>query len=245
MIRVVIVDDEPLARDLLEVILSDIKTVEVVAICSNGHQAIDAVITHAPDVLFLDIEMPGLNGFDVIKALQSDILPKIIFTTAYSDYAIEAFKVNAVNYILKPLTEKAVQESLERIEKSMVGEMKSTMLTVLQPSGSERALALIEPNKITMSNMDDIIWLEAAGDYVCVHLESGTKIIRRTLKAFMAELPPNLFQKIHRSTIINVSHVSEMVAQKKGEAILVMSDGHRLKVSRTYGAVLRERLKGP
>ena len=188
--------------------------------------------------------MPGLNGFDVIKALQSDILPKIIFTTAYSDYAIEAFKVNAVNYILKPLTEKAVQESLERIEKSMVGEMKSTMLTVLQPSGSERALALIEPNKITMSNMDDIIWLEAAGDYVCVHLESGTKIIRRTLKAFMTDLPPNLFQKIHRSTIVNIDHVSEMITQKKGEAILVMSDNHRLKVSRTYGANLRKRLKG-
>ena len=91
--------------------------------------------------------------------------------------------------------------------------------------------------------MGDIIWLEAAGDYVCVHLESGTKIIRRTLKAFMADLPPNLFQKIHRSTIINVSHVSEMIGQKKGEAILVMSDGHRLKVSRTYGAILRGRLK--
>ena len=244
MIKAVIVDDEPLARDLLEVILSDIEAVEVAAICSNGRQAIDAVITHAPDVLFLDIEMPGLNGFDVIKALQSDILPKIIFTTAYSDYAIEAFKVNAVNYILKPLSEKAVQESLERIENSMVDEMKSTMLTVLQPSGSERALALIEPNKITMSNMDDIIWLEAAGDYVCVHLTGKTKIVRRTLKAFMADLPSDGFQKIHRSTIINLNHVSEMIAQKKGEAILVMSDDHRLKVSRTYGSVLRKRMKG-
>lgn len=243
MIKAVIVDDEPLARDLLEVILGDIESVEIAAICSNGHQAIDAVITHAPDVLFLDIEMPGLNGFDVIKSLQSDILPKIIFTTAYSDYAIEAFKVNAVNYILKPLTEKAVKESLERIENSVTDEMKSTMLTVLQPRESERALALIEPNKITMANMDDVIWLEAAGDYVCVHLEGRTKIIRQTLKTFMAELPPSLFQRIHRSTIINVSHVSEMIAQKKGEAILVMSDGHRLKVSRTYGAVLRERLK--
>ena len=137
-----------------------------------------------------------------------------------------------------------MQESLERIENSMVDEMKSTMLTVLQPSGSERALALIEPNKITMSNMDDIIWLEAAGDYVCVHLTGKTKIVRRTLKAFMADLPSDGFQKIHRSTIINLNHVSEMIAQKKGEAILVMSDDHRLKVSRTYGSVLRKRMKG-
>jgi len=129
----------------------------------------------------LDIEMPGLNGFDVIKALQSDILPKIIFTTAYSDYAIEAFKVNAINYILKPITEKAVNESLERLESSISAETKSTMLTVLQPREAERALALVEPNKIT----------------VCVHLQSGTKIIRRTLKAFTADLPLDDFQKIH------------------------------------------------
>ena len=243
MIKAVIVDDEPLARDLLEAILSDIATVEIVAMCRNGREAIEAVISHAPDVLFLDIEMPGLNGFDVIKALQSDILPKIIFTTAYSDYAIEAFKVNAINYILKPITEKAVKESLERLESSISAETKSTMLTVLQPREAERALALVEPNKITMTNTEDIIWLEAAGDYVYVHLQSGTKIIRRTLKAFTADLPPDTFQKIHRSTIINMNHVSEMLAQKKGEAILIMSDNSRLKVSRTYGTALRDRLK--
>ena len=143
MIRAVIVDDEPLARDLLEAILSDIEGVELVATCANGHAAIEAVINHAPDVLFLDIEMPGLNGFDVIKALQSDILPKVIFTTAFSEYAIEAFKVNAINYILKPITENAVNESLERIHQTIAAETKSTMLTALEPTVSERALALI------------------------------------------------------------------------------------------------------
>ena len=243
MIKAIIVDDEPLARDLLEAILSDIAGLEIVAICSNGRDAIKAVIENSPDVMFLDIEMPGLNGFDVIRALQSDILPKIIFTTAYSDYAIEAFKVNAINYILKPITEKAVKESLERLESSISAETKSTMLTVLQPREAERALALVEPNKITMTNTEDIIWLEAAGDYVYMHLQSGTKIIRRTLKAFTADLPPDTFQKIHRSTIINMNHVSEMLAQKKGEAILIMSDNSRLKVSRTYGTALRDRLK--
>ena len=244
MIKAVIVDDEPLARDLLEAILIDIETVDIVALCRNGREAVEAVIKHAPDVLFLDIEMPGLNGFDVIKALQSDILPKIIFTTAYSDYAIEAFKVNAINYILKPLSEKAVKESLVRLEGSIAADAKSTMLTVLEPTTPERALALVEPNKITMTNVNDIIWLEAAGDYVCVHLQTGTKIIRRTLKTFMADLPSHLFQKIHRSTIVNINQVSEMITQKKGEAILIMSDNNHLKVSRTYGSELRERLKG-
>jgi len=244
MIKAVIVDDEPLACDLLEAILADIETVEIVAICSHGSEAIEAVINHAPDVLFLDIEMPGLNGFDVIKALQSDILPKIIFTTAYSDYAIEAFKVNAINYIMKPIHEKAVKESLERVQNSMSVETKSTMLKVLEPHATERALALIESSKITMINKEDIVWLEAASDYVYVHLQSGTKIVRRTLKAFLADLPSNVFQKIHRSTIVNIDHVSEMITQKKGEAILVMSDDRRLKVSRTYGSALRDRLKG-
>lgn len=244
MIKAVIIDDEPLARDLLEAILADIDTVEITAICANGNEAIEAVINHSPDVLFLDIEMPGLNGFDVIKALQSDILPKIIFTTAFSQYAIDAFKVNAINYILKPISEIAVKDSLTRLDSALSSEIKSTMLTVLEPSTPDRALALIEPNVITMTNMDDIIWLEAAGDYVCVHLTGKTKIVRRTLKAFMADLPSDGFQKIHRSTIINLNHVSEMIAQKKGEAILVMSDDHRLKVSRTYGSVLRKRMKG-
>lgn len=243
MIKAVIVDDEPLARDLLEAILSEIDTVEVVAICKNGHEAIEAVISYSPDVLFLDIEMPGLNGFDVIKALQSDILPKVIFTTAFSDYAIEAFKVNALNYILKPLHEKTVKDSLERVHSSMPIDTKTTMLTVLEPRDSERAVALIESNKITMTQMDDIIWLEAAGDYVYVHLCDGTKIIRQTLKTFVADLPSSVFHKIHRSTIINIDYVSEMIAQKKGEAILVMSDGQRLKVSRTYGSALRDQLK--
>jgi len=243
MLKIIIVDDEPLARDLLDAILSEIDDVEITAICANGREAIDAVIKHSPDVLFLDIEMPVLSGFDVINALQSDILPKIIFTTAFSHYAIEAFKVNALNYILKPVHEDMVKESLERVRMSLATETKPAMLTALNEIPSKTPLALIEPNKITMTQADDIIWLEAAGDYVCVHRAHDTKIIRRTLKAFMDDLPQHVFQKIHRSTIVNINHISEMAKGKKGEAVLTMSDNYRLKVSRTYGQSLRLRLK--
>jgi two-component system LytT family response regulator len=243
MLRAIIVDDEPLARDLLEAILSEIDDIEIVLICANGREAIDGVIKYSPDVLFLDIEMPELTGFDVINALQTDILPKIIFTTAFSEYALDAFKVNALNYILKPVHETMVKESLDRVRQSMVAVAKPTMLTALDRAPSTQSLALIEPNKITMADAGDIIWLEAAGDYVCVHLPRNTKIIRRTLKAFMNDLPPQIFQRIHRSTIVNINHISEMTAGKKGEALLTMSDNHCLKVSRTYGQALRSRLK--
>lgn len=248
ILTAIIVDDEPLARDLISSILSDIEGVNLVAICASGQEAVEAVLAHTPDILFLDIEMPGMNGFDVVKAIQSDILPKIIFTTAYSEYAIEAFSVNALNYVLKPVHEAAVIESLDRARQTLPADRasvnaKTTMLSVLHPDGREKSVALIEPNKVTFSKPDDIIWLEAAGDYVCVHLHTGVKIIRRTLNSFMTDLPEEKFLRIHRSTIVNIMHVNEMISQKKGEAILVMSDNHSLKVSRTYGTQIRAQLK--
>jgi len=243
MIRVVIVDDEPLARDLLLAILSEIDDIEVVGVCHNGQEAVNAVMNFTPDVLFLDIEMPGLNGFDVINALQADIMPKVIFTTAFSNYAIKAFKVNALNYILKPLHEDAVNESLNRVRQTIPNLDKSTLLSALKGAEQAEYLALVAPEKTTIVDQDEIIWLEAAGDYVCVHLVSETRIIRRTLKAFMKDLPPKKFQRIHRSTIINIGHIKEMTPEKKGEATLLMSDSHHLKVSRSYGAILRTRLK--
>lgn len=242
-LKAIVVDDEPLACELLEAILLDFDDVDLIATCANGEAAVDAVINSAPDVMFLDIEMPGMSGFDVIKALQSDIMPKIIFTTAYSQYALDAFKVNALNYILKPVHEKAVAESLERVRHSFQAETKSAIIKALDDGAASKVPALVDLNKITMANAHNILWLEAAGDYVYVHLAQQTKIIRRTLKTFTAELPPNLFQRIHRSTIVNIAHIDEFISQKKGEAILVMSDQHRLKVSRTYGAIVKDRLK--
>ena len=255
-LRVVIVDDEPLALTLLSAILHDAGGVEVVAQCKNGHEAIDAVITHQPDVIFLDIHMPGLNGFEVISKIQNDIMPLVIFTTAYADYAVEAFKVQAIDYVLKPLEDKAIITSLERariaIETGVQSRQKPLLMTTLQSisdkikerSGvkSKSTLIVKENEKVSRLNMQSIRWIEAAGDYICIHLEDSTRLIRATLKSVESDIDDSHFQRIHRSTIINLDHLREMTPTQKGEALVKMNDGVLLKVSRKYGAVLRSRL---
>lgn len=245
----IIVDDEPLARNLLAAILEDIDEVDVVAQCQNGFEAIEAIIEHVPDMMFLDIEMPEMNGFSVINAIQSDILPKIIFTTAYAEYAVEAFRVQALNYVLKPLDDEKIRESVQRVKIALETKeqlpAKSTILTALEPRESlskGRSLIVKDKDKIAFLNKDDIDWVEADGDYVCIHKETNTHLIRATLKSVEAELQEARFQRIHRSTIVNLDRVSEIISGQKGEAIIFMKAGQRLKVSRSYGTALRAKL---
>lgn len=251
----VIVDDEPLALDLLGAILEDQYDVHVLAKCSNGFEAVTAVLEHNPDILFLDIEMPEMTGFDVIRSIQADILPKVIFTTAYSQYAVEAFKVQALNYVLKPLDDDKISECISRakeaLEKSEGQYSKTKMLTVMDDLNSTQALstsisskALIVKDSDKMSFLDKTLlkWVEADGDYVCIHMQDTTHLIRATLKSIEVELSEVKFQRIHRSTIINLDMVKEIIPAKKGEAIVVMVTGQHLKVSRNYGADLRAKL---
>jgi len=255
-LRIVIVDDEPLALTLLASILDDAVDVELVARCLNGYEAIDAVIEHQPDVLFLDIHMPGLNGFDVISKIQSDIMPLVIFTTAYADYAVEAFQVQAIDYVLKPLEDHMIMTSLERARAAIDGgynkRRKPKLLTALheisdkvkERSGEtvRSTLMVKDSEKIALLETRSIQWLEAAGDYVCIHSRDNARLVRSTLKSIEDELEQVRFQRIHRSTIINLEHLSEITPTKKGEAIVQMNDGTRLKVSRKYGSDLRARL---
>lgn len=246
----IIVDDEPLARSLLAAILADIGQVDIVAMCENGFEAIEAVSAYNPDVMFLDIEMPQMNGFGVIKAIQADILPEIIFTTAYAQYAVEAFEVKALNYVLKPLDDDKIRESVERV-KNVLGTgvnppLKSEILTALSSPdilSKGRSLIVKGNDKIAFLDKEDIDWIEADGDYVCIHKDTHTHLVRATLKSVEAELHAPYFQRIHRSTIINLNHVREIISAQKGEAVVVMKAGERLKVSRTYGAALRAKLK--
>ncbi len=246
----IIVDDEPLARNLLAVILDDIGGVEVTAQCQNGFEAIDAVMKYKPDVMFLDIEMPEMNGFDVIKSIQSDMLPKVIFTTAYAQYAVEAFRVKALNYVLKPLDDEKIRESIERVKLSYgTGDAKpskSALLSALDrpdKAHNDRALVVKDSDKFAFLGKSDIDWIEADGDYVCIHLGHKTHLIRATLKSVEAQLSPENFLRIHRSTIINLDKIDEIVPAQKGEAIIITKTGQRLKVSRRYGAILRNKLR--
>lgn len=196
----IIVDDEPLARSLLAAILGEIEGVNIVAQCRNGLEAIEAVIEHTPDVMFLDIEMPQMNGFEVIQSIQADILPKIVFTTAYAEYAVEAFSVQALNYVLKPLDDKKVYESVQRV-KAFLGAnkqppAKSLILSALGPAkGLSKGSSLIvkDSHKFSFLDKDEIDWIEADGDYVCIHKGGQTHLIRMTLKSIEAELQEACF----------------------------------------------------
>jgi len=219
-VRAIIVDDEPLALDLLSAILADIDDIELIATCQSGQDAVKAVLDYGPDVMFLDIQMPEMNGFDVIAAIQADIMPMVIFTTAYAEYAVNAFKVQAIDYVLKPLDEKNIGESVMRartlIETGGLNRKKPELLSVLQDISKEvqsdiaqkqpRTLIVKESDRIALLEMETIDWLEAAGDYVCIHCDGSTRIMRTT------------------------------------EAMVLMTDGSRLKASRLYGNQLREKL---
>ena len=249
ILTAIIVDDEPLARSLLAAILGDIPNLQIVAECKNGIEAIEVVVEYTPDVMFLDIEMPEVDGFAVIKAIQTDILPKIIFTTAYAEYAVEAFRVQALNYVLKPLDEDKIRESVERVKTALQAELnqpeKVKILHALKPAirpATDQSVIIRDNDKIAFLDKDEIDWIEADGDYVCIHKGGKTHLIRATLKSVAAELADMNFQRIHRSTIVNLNKIDEIISAQKGEAIVIMKMGQRLKVSRSYGSALRAKL---
>lgn len=249
----IIVDDEPLARELLAAILADFDDIEILAQCQNGVEAVDAVLNLSPDIMFLDIEMPGMTGLDVVRAIQSDIMPMVIFTTAYAQYAVEAFRVRALNYVLKPLDEKAIIDSVARAREALhpIGHSeasvpsKSRMLSVLNTVDTMKTgatLTLRDNDTLSVIETSDLDWAEADGDYVCLHMGDKTRLIRSTLKAVEAKLSGPDFQRIHRSTIINLNCIKDVILVAKGEAIVMTKAGHSLKVSRSYGAILRKKL---
>ncbi len=224
-LRTIIVDDEPLALRLLKTCLSEFDNIELVAECRNGREAVEASLKLNPDLMFLDIQMPGMTGFDVVKHLQADILPMVIFTTAYQQYALDAFDLHAVDYVLKPLEEDRLQRAVERAverhhNQTAIGEHKPPFLGAIdditrrvttteaatsQPQfnsdlagDNERKIAIKDSESVIMVNQCQIDWVDAAGDYMCIHVQGKTHIMRSTMKELLSKLNPNLFKRIHR-----------------------------------------------
>jgi len=272
-LKTLIVDDESLARDLLRANLCDLAEIEVVAECISGRQVLETVLTHKPDLIFLDIQMPGMSGIDVVKALPIDIMPMIIFTTAYDQYAVSAFDLNVVDYLLKPLDEKQVERAVQRAvleysSKNALSDVKQHLLDALGQIDSRPASATPSTSVVSESNepvpdncnrysekliikdggtvtliyMEDIDWIDAAGDYMCVHSEGVTHIMRSTMTDLLEQLDPQIFKRIHRSTILNMTKIARAKAHMKGEFFVDLSCGEQLKVSRSYGDVIREYL---
>ncbi len=258
-LRTIVVDDEPLARRLMRSLLADIADIEVVAECRNGREAIAAVKGLAPDLMLLDIKMPGMSGFDVVRELQADVMPMVIFCTAYQRYALDAFDLHAVDYLLKPVDEgrlhravaRAVQRSdterAEQVKSPLIGAIDEITQKISSRSSGERVapaledaitenarLAIKDHDSTVLVNIDDIDWVDAAGDYMCIHIGGETHIMRSTLKGLMSRLDPATFKRIHRSTVVNLNRIIKVTPLQKGEYSLDLDCGETLKVSRNY-----------
>ncbi|MEM6581622.1 MAG: LytTR family DNA-binding domain-containing protein [Pseudomonadota bacterium] len=254
-LRAIVVDDERLARRGLALRLAEIPLVDVIAQCANGHEALAVIHTESPDLIFLDIQMPGMDGFDMVCELQADAMPLIIFVTAFDQYAIEAFKVHAVDYILKPIDEERLQEAVARAVKRHSQEQsdsKESLLALVSGRDSvSKAKELLAtdsadqktwPDRLTIKDgsqyqfirIDDIQWIDAAGDYMCVHAKGKTHIMRTTMKRLEASLNPDIFMRIHRSSIVSVNAIASAASHINGEFVLTLHGGTNLKVSRSY-----------
>ena len=257
MLRALVVDDEDLARRGLEIRLEALDGIEVCGHARNGREALGAVAELEPDIVFLDIQMPGMDGFDVLRAIAGPDMPLVIFVTAYSEYAIRAFEENALDYLLKPIDasrlEAAVHRATEQLKLSEVMRQRSRLLKLIcdltgeelsleqalsgQPvdaPGRPSHLSIKDGREITNVSIADIVWIDAAGDYLCIHTLEETHILRGTMKKLETILDPARFVRVHRSTIVNGQHVKSMRSHTNGEYFLTLDCDKELKLSRTY-----------
>jgi len=236
VMRVIIVDDEPLARKRLRVLLGRHSDVIVVAECGSGTEAVTAVDQHDPDALFLDVQMPGLSGFDVIAAV-GERMPLLIFTTAYDQYALRAFEVHALDYLLKPFDEARLFAAVERA--ATFSRRERVFLEQLKPM--ER-FVVRTPGRIVFLSLEDVDAIEAAGNYVYVHAGRERHLVRGTLKSMEGRLDPRRFARIHRGAIVNVERIAALEPRVHGDAAVILRGGARLVASRNFAAALRRRL---
>ena len=257
-IRTILVDDERLARRGLELRLAGAPDVEIVAECENGRDAIEQVAALKPDLMFLDIQMPGLSGLDVLARLPQDALPVIVFVTAFDRYAVDAFEANALDYLLKPVEDARLEHALARVRQHLneraALEQRERMLGLLASlrgageldpeaqlarmatpaSRFPEVLAIRTGRETVRVRSTDIDWIDAAGDYMCVHAGEETHVLRGTMKELEASLDPAAFQRIHRSAIVNLKRVRKLRPHANGEYFLTLEGGQELKLSRTH-----------
>jgi two-component system LytT family response regulator len=249
-LRVVIVDDEPLVRSGMRSLLDDESGVTIVAEARNGVEAVDAIRTHKPDVVFLDVQMPGMTGFDVVAALDEDVRPWIVFVTAYDEYAIRAFDVHALDYVLKPFDADRFRLALARARARIAGShgqssVLEALIAELRPAKryADRLL-LKHDGSVVVVLAADIDWIEAADNYVKVHARGGRYMVRESIKAMESKLDPSEFARVHRSAIVNLSRVRAMDPLAAGEYTITLTTGQRVTLSRGYRDSFRERLGG-
>ena len=262
-LRTIIVDDEIEAREGIKTLLENDPEIEIIALCKNGVEAIDALQSHQVDLMFLDIQMPAINGFEVVNSTPAERLPHIIFITAYDQFALKAFEVHAIDYILKPFTNERFynglqrakqlilqqkfieqQESLKSITSSYINNnpgKDQLLFNVDDPS--EKRLVVKEKGKVLFVPINDIIWLEAYDYYVKIHVKGHFYLIRESLKKLLEKLPPEKFTRIHKSAIINIDKLKSAKPIGQGEYEMILNDyENTLKSGRNYRNQIRDLL---
>jgi two-component system, LytTR family, response regulator len=245
--RAIVVDDEPLARERLVTLLSEHGGIEVVQECGSGVEALDAIQALAPDLVFLDVQMPALDGFEVIEQLEGFESPGIIFCTAYDEYAVRAFEANAIDYLLKPIDWQRLQSAIRRAEerlKSPSAVRSAHLSDVLANVASLRPhrsrLAVRDGDRYSVVKVEDIHWIEASDNYVLLHRTGSALRFRATMSEMEAQLDPTRFLRIHRSIIVNVDQVRSIQPWGLGEYLFVLASGRKLGSSRTYRNGIRD-----
>jgi two-component system LytT family response regulator len=240
MIRTVIVDDEPLARQRLRHLLREERDFDVVAEAADGPEAVEVIRRERPDLVFLDVQMPEMDGFEVIREIGAAQFPAVVFVTAFEQYAVGAFDVNAVDYLLKPLTRERLAAAVARVRARAQqpgdgGERLEKLLGELErrPTYLERLLVRAG-GRIVVVKLADLDWVDGAGNYLKLHCGKNVYLLRHTLGGLEGRLDPRRFLRIHRSTIVNVDRVAELQTSSSGDYVLVLEDGTRLPMSRGY-----------
>ena len=247
-IQTLIVDDEPLARDRVRQLLQADQEFHVAGECRNGSEAVEAIRKARPDRVFLDVQMPEVDGFGVIEAIGARNMPAVIFVTAYDKYALRAFDENALDYLLKPYDERRFQRAVQRVKDHLnrgnSGDVAQRMLAMLQDVSPERKamdrLVIKSDGRVVFLKTREVDYAEAAGNYLSLHVGKDTYLIRETMNAFEARLDPEKFLRIHRSTIVNIERIKEVQPWFKGEYVVTLRDGTELSLSRTYRDKLRQ-----
>jgi two-component system LytT family response regulator len=258
-IRAIVVDDEELARRGIEIRLAAHQDIEVVAQCENGRAALEVIAREQPDLMFLDIQMPGLSGLDVLARMPQESAPIVIFVTAFDRYAMDAFEAHALDYLLKPINDVRFSQSMSRVRElwrqrnalaqhdklmqllaaiqgssAIDAEMLRQHLQTLAESRYADVLPIRDDAETVRVNVATIDWIDAAGDYMCVHAGGRTYVLRETMKTLESILDPQVFQRVHRSTIVNVQRVRRLRPHTNGEYFLTLQDGQEIKLSRSY-----------
>jgi two-component system LytT family response regulator len=263
-IRTLIVDDEPLARERVRSMTGLEGDLEVIGEARDGAEAVDAILSQSPDLVFLDVQMPKLDGFDVISSVGADRMPSVVFVTAFDQHALRAFEVQALDYLLKPFDQERFQGALRRVREQMdaaengalgkrlralVRDMKTDVSPDAQPAVSadrkSDRMVVKSGGRLFFLRSDEIDWVEAAGNYVRVHVGTESHLLRDTMNAIETRLNPDVFFRIHRSRIVNIERVKELQPWFNGEYVVILRNGTKLTLSRGYREKLQDRLGKP